>query len=129
MIRTSNQAVHHGNIVADRALMKLGLGNYADEFLRLYEYTVEESFRFRRPLVIDLLNKRATLQSKLQWNSSLQRAFRLLMDCHDTTSEGGWNRFRSSSTSPEARSWALIQEMKENKGPIYGESGQGSRAI
>ena len=48
VIRTSNEAVHHGNIVADRALMKLGLGNYADEFLRLYEYTVEESFRFGR---------------------------------------------------------------------------------
>ena len=62
-------------------------------------------------------------------NSSLQQAFRLLMDFHDTASKESWNRFRSSSTSPEARSWALIREMKENKGPIYGESGQGPGAV
>lgn len=82
------------------------------------------AFRFKRPLSIEVLDKRAMLKSTLQWNAKLQQSFRLLMDFHNLESDESWVPVKLAmlSSSPYSEALALIQGSQ-------GKQGAGTRGV
>lgn len=112
IIKDGNEAVHSGDIITDRALIKRRMPEYRDEFRRIYGFTIEESGRFVDEVIIKTLNKRATLHTTKQWNLNLEADFRTLVSFHDECSDQQWNEFLQSWTTREALAWLSIDRVR-----------------